>query len=347
MDAYLSLRFPLLSSLPHAERWLTMQINLGLAPTTIDAYSRALIDYFQFCQQRTVAMETATREHIAAYVHQLATRPVTHPSSKQRIGLANATMQQRLVAVRLFYDYLVEETVRIDNPVRRGVYTPNKGFGGARERGLIPHYQKLPWIPTDEQWVALLESVRQEPLRNQLMFALSYDAGLRREEVCTLQTGDIDPSRCLLTLRAEITKGKRSRVVPYSWATSQLYSAYLHQRQQLSRQRGPLFLSESRRNHAQPISIWTWAKVIQGIARRADLPQFTAHTLRHLCLTDLARAGWDIHQIALFAGHRHTDSTLLYIHLSGRDLANRLAQSMTAIHQWRIDLLHRMASSVL
>jgi hypothetical protein len=23
-----------------------------------------------------------------------------------------------------------------------------------------------------------------------------------------------------------------------------------------------------------------------------------------LCLTDLARAGWDIHEIALFAGHR-------------------------------------------
>lgn len=347
MDTCSSLRFPLLSSLPSAERWLTIQINLGLAPATIDAYSRALVDYIQFCQQRAIPIETATREHIAAYVHQLATPQLAHPSPKRRTGLANATMQQRLVAVRLFYDYLVEETVRTHNPVRRGVYTPDKGFGGARERGLIPHYQKLPWIPNDEQWIALLESVRQEPLRNQLMFALSYDAGLRRQEVCTLQTGDIDPSRCMLTLRAEITKGKRSRVVPYSRATSQLYRAYLQRRQNLSQQRGPLFLSESRRNHAQPISIWTWAKVIQGIARRADLPQFTAHSLRHLCLTDLARAGWDIHQIALFAGHRHTDSTLLYIHLSGRDLAERLTQSMTSIHQWRVSLMHQMASSSL
>ena len=147
MDSRWSLRFPLLASFPSAQCWLTIQINLGMASATIDAYSRALVDYFQFCQQRAVSIEAANREHIAAYVHQLATRPVTHPSAKQRIGLANATMQQRLVAVRLFYDYLVEETVRLDNPVRRGVYTPNKGFGGTRERGLIPTTKSFPGFP--------------------------------------------------------------------------------------------------------------------------------------------------------------------------------------------------------
>ena len=32
------------------------------------------------------------------------------------------------------------------------------------------------------------------------------------------------------------------------------------------------------------------------------------------------RAGWDIHEIAAFAGHRSIQTTLLYIYLSGRDL---------------------------
>lgn len=345
MDARWVLRFPLLFSLPAAGRWLAIQINLGLAPATIDAYGRALVDYLRFCQQQTVVVETATREHIARYVHQLATQPLARPTAERQVGLANATMQQRLVAVRLFYDFLVEEGLRTqDNPVRRGVYTPNRGFGGNRERGLIPHYQKLPWIPNDDEWKQLLTSLQQETIRNRLMFALSYDAGLRREEVCSLKTGDVDPARRLLTLRAEITKGRRSRVVPYSPATGQLYTAYLHQRQTLSRERGSLFLSESRRNKSKPISIWTWSKVVQAIARRANLPRFTSHTLRHLCLTDLARAGWDIHHIAQFAGHRHTDTTLLYIHLSGRDLAARLAQSMSALHAWRIALLYELTT---
>nr|WP_276615609.1 tyrosine-type recombinase/integrase [Nonomuraea basaltis] len=63
------------------------------------------------------------------------------------------------------------------------------------------------------------------------------------------------------------------------------------------------------------------------------------HTTRHLCLTDLARMGWELHTIATFAGHRHTDSTLQYIHLSGRDLADKLSRGMEHIHAWRIAML--------
>jgi integrase len=55
-----------------------------------------------------------------------------------------------------------------------------------------------------------------------------------------------------------------------------------------------------------------------------------------LCLTDLARAGWDIHEIATFAGHRNTDTTLQYIHLSGRDLANKLSKAADSLHERRV-----------
>ncbi|MEU8801057.1 site-specific integrase [Spirillospora sp. NPDC048819] len=103
--------------------------------------------------------------------------------------------------------------------------------------------------------------------------------------------------------------------------------------------RGPLFLSESRRNHAQPLSLWTWSKVVRKVALDAGVPQFSTHTTRHLCLTDLARMGWELHAIATFAGHRSTESTLAYIHLSGRDLADKLATGMEHIHAWRVRML--------
>src|SRR5436305_4774288 len=122
--------------------------------------------------------------------------------------------------------------------------------------------------------------------------------------MCTLPTHNIDPSHHQQHIRAEHTKKRRARTVPYSEATSVLYMAYLNHRRELSRARGPLLLSESRRNHAQPISIWTWSKVVEGLAERSGIHQFTTHTPRHLCLTDLARAGWDLHEIATFAGHR-------------------------------------------
>ncbi len=71
----------------------------------------------------------------------------------------------------------------------------------------------------------------------------------------------------------------------------------------------------------------------------ADVPRFSTHTTRHLCLTDLARMGWEIHAIASFAGHRSTESTMRYIHLSGRELSERLNASMSHLHAWRVGML--------
>ena len=336
-------RYPLLGQQPTARTWLQIQAYLGLAANTIDAYGRALEGYLTFCHQQHIIAEEATKAHIARYVHDLTSRP--HPREPNShlpaatLGLATATIQQRLTAIRLFHDYLMEEGLRPDNPVGRGRYTPGNGFGSRHERGLIPRYHKLPWIPNEEQWQAILTTAKTESSRNRVMFALAYDAGLRREELCALATNDIDPAHRLLHLRAETTKNRRARTVPYSEPTSLLYGAYLQRRRALSRERGPLFLSESPRNRAQPISIWTWSKVVERIAARAEVPQFSTHTLRHLCLTDLARAGWDLHEIAAFAGHQTPQTTLRYIHLSGRDLAAKLQQGMASIHAWRIRLL--------
>jgi len=331
-------RYPLVERSPHAKSWLTV-VGVGLAPATVDAYGRALQDYLAFSARVAADPETVGRAHIAAYLRDLTARPNPRRAANRPLeagtGLANGTLQLYLTAVRLFYDHLVEECARPDNPVGRGRYTPGRGFGGARDRGLLPRYQKLPWIPTDDEWRAVLQAARPEPLRNRTMLALSYDAGLRREELCALATGDIDPARRLLRVRAEVTKGRRERVVPYSAATQVLYAAYLAERAELCRERGPLFRSESRRNRGEAITIWTWSKAVARLAERSGVPRFTPHTLRHLCLTDLARAGWDLHEIAAFAGHRSTQTTLLYIHLSGRDLAEKIARGMAAIHEWR------------
>ena len=336
-------RYPTIQRSPHATTWLGIQVALGLASNTIEAYGRAVDDFFGFCAARLVEPDTAAKQHVAEYVRDTLERPrfAHHPRASlgPPVGLANATIQQRLTAIRLYFDYLMEEGVRTTNPVGRGHYTPGRAFGTKGERGLVPRYHTLPWIPTEEQWQAILTATQSEPIRNRVMFALAYDAALRREEVCSLTIADIDPTHRTLRIRAEVTKNRQERIVPYSADASALYQAYLAHRRTVSRERGPLFLSESRRNYARPLSIWTWSKVVEGIAARSGVAQLTTHTLRHLCLTDLARAGWQLHEIATFAGHRSLQTTLRYIHLSGRDLSEKLHQGMAQIHAWRSRML--------
>jgi integrase/recombinase XerD len=339
-------RYPLISTNPIARSWLLIQLNEGRAQNTIEAYGRSLEDYLTFCHHRDIHTNTATRAEIALYVRDLAERPSPQGANVRRLdsgsGLSNATMQQRITAVRLYYDYVIETGARTDNPVGRGRYTPGRGFGGQRDRALIPRYQKLPWIPSDEQWLDILDAARLESLRNRVMLAFAYDAALRREELCSLRTDDINPGQRLIRIRAETTKNHRERMVPFSAPVSQLYGDYLRYRRTINRSRGPLFLSESRRNHAEPISIWTWSKVIRRISEHSHVSQFTTHTLRHLRLTDLARAGWDVHELAYFAGHRSIQTTLLYIHVSGRDLVDKLERGMASIHTWRVSTLQEV-----
>lgn len=250
--------FPLAADHSLSRDWLTFQSQRGLSRNTLDAYCRGLEIFLRFLAAHQLMIPAVTRAHIGAYLASM---------QSERTAISNATVQQRITVLRLFYGHLVDE-------------------------------------------------------------------GL-----CGLRTDDIDPSSRMFRIRAETTKGRRDRVVPYSATTGTLLQQYLFHRKVLSRSRGPLFLSESRRNYAVPVSIWSWSKIVLAIARRADVRRFTTHTLRHLCLTDLARAGWDIHEIAAFAGRRSIQTTLLYIHLSGRDLSRKLAIGMAHIHARRVAML--------
>ena len=330
--------YPLVAAKALPRAWLQLQSHLQLAPNTVDAYGRCLNDFLAFCQRSGIVPEAITREQVALYVHDLAHRPNPKGakilSIEQGRGLSNATLQQRITVLRLFCDSLVEQQLRQDNPVGRGQYVAGKAFGGVRDRGLIPHYHKLPWLPSDEEWQNLLRSLKEEAVRNQVLLLLAYDGALRRQELVTLDIGDFDVAYRQVRIRAEHAKNGRERVIGYGQVTSRLLEAYLHHRRALSSKRGPLFLSESHRNTASPLALVSWSKIVQRMAQRVGLPQFTTHTPRHLRLTHMARAHMDLHQIALYAGHASLQTTMLYINLSGVELTEAVSRSLAGFEHW-------------
>lgn len=334
-------RYARVRTVPRAVDWLTFEENRGLSPNTLSAYARALEDFFGFCTDQRIAVMEVGRDHIGWYIRDLKVRPlpphVPRAAYKQAHGLTNSTINQRLTAIRRFYDYLEEDGVIERNPVRRGRYVHGSSRGG--ERGLVPTYQDLPWIPDLDQWRRIMCQLQTFKLRDKLLFALSYDGALRREEVCGLHIADIDVAYRLVRIRAETTKSRRARTVSYTEITEALLRQYLRIRAGVSRQPGALFLSASPRNYGQPITSAIWSKTVKKLAQLAEVPQFTPHTLRHLRLTDLARAGVDLHDIATFAGHRSIDTTMQYIHLSGTELAERIGARLEQLHAERLDAL--------
>lgn len=320
-------RFADVGAHEQGRRWLQFTANIGRAPNTIDAYGRALQDYFTYCVAAGADPVTARGDVVAAWIGDMRTRARDDGGA---CGLSDATVQQRVVAVRGFYDFLVEDQLRERNPVRRG----QAGRRGKQpRRGLVGVAHKAPWIPDEHAWGRILEAATSDTLRNRLMLCLAYDGALRREELVSLRIGDFEPAWSLIHVRAETTKSQRARTVAFGATSAQLLVVYLRQRTDtFGKVDGALFLSTSRRNLGAGVGASAWSKAVTAIAGRAQVPELSTHTLRHLRLTDLARAGWDIDEIAQYAGHRDLSTTLTYLHLSGRELAAKFHAASASLH---------------
>lgn len=326
--------YPRVAAHSAARAFIEALVKRQKAPKTIDAYARNLDDLLRTWPDAPERIVEADAANIDTYLESLATRAHLHsddeggPASHRY--LSDATIQQRLVTTRLFFDFCLQRHLRQDpvNPVARGSYP---------RRGLFPQRKRLPWLPTDAEWEGLLADLfAHEPLRNQALVLLAYDAALRRQELLGLRLDDVDWSAGLVGVRAECAKGGRARRVPISAATERLLSHYVQTvRAHLlagfgGETTGPLFLSESPRNPGVPLRPGAFNDIIVRLRVRLDLPQLHPHTFRHLRCTVLKRCGLDLDDIALFAGHASTSSTQLYVHLAPAELSRRIRDATAA-----------------
>ena len=81
-------RHPRAAALDVARSWLVLQQNLGLAANTIDAYGRALEEYLAFSAAKDISVIAAAKDHIAAYVRDLTSRPHLRGRVPFSFGLA-------------------------------------------------------------------------------------------------------------------------------------------------------------------------------------------------------------------------------------------------------------------
>ncbi|MFU2319032.1 tyrosine-type recombinase/integrase [Rahnella sp. PCH160] len=294
------------------EKWLGLLCDIGHASATIKAYRRAMHHYLRHCAEQEVEPTTANFEDISGYIR------LQLPGMENAV--ANSTLQLRISAIRLWYDYLGYYNLSQNNPVLRAV-SASPIYSG---RGLIPRQVRMPRIPDDSMWLTLLTFVAKAPVRDRLMLAFAYYGALRRNEVSQLCIEDLDVGHRLIHIRAENTKNRRERVVCYNPEITPVLIAHLTTLRMQGYSGGAIFRSFSDRNYGQPLTYWSWSKIVRKWAKTVNIPLLSTHTFRHLRLTHLARAGWKLHELSAYAGHRDPRTTQVYLHLSGADLALKM-----------------------
>ena len=155
--------------------------------------------------------------------------------------------------------------------------------------------------------------------RDRLMILLLYGCGLRTQELCSLDIGDINRER--RELQVLHAKGDRPRVIPIPDGVYTELLAYLLDR---GGKRGALFrtTAKGRRISAKDVCV-----VVSEAAARARIDgSVTARTLRHSFATHLMDRGVDLAVIASLMGHRSPAETGVYLHVlpQRREAAVRL-----------------------
>ncbi len=215
---------------------------------------------------------------------------------QQSLGRASTTIQRRLVALRMFYDYLAyARDQEIPNPVIPYRHYIHKGLHLPRE------------LSAGE--VEGLFAAIGDHLRDRTIFILMLHTGLRVGEVVRLRLEDIYLIENRTPYLRVNGKGQRQRIVFLSATAVQLLGEYLTTRPLESGER--VFLNR----RGKPITVTGIQLQLAKYCRQAGI-WVTCHQLRHSFACRMIAAGVPVTSVQKMLGHASLRTTQLYVQVA-------------------------------
>lgn len=167
----------------------------------------------------------------------------------------------------------------------------------------------LPVVLSKEEVISLLQNTRN--LKHRAILAFIYSSGFRIGELLELRLQDIDVHRRQVFIRN--SKGRKDRMVVLADTILPLLHNYL------STYNPKVFFAEGQ--DGGPYSPESVRAFLRVSCRRAGIKKkVTPHTLRHSYATHMLENGVDLRYIQELLGHSKPETTMIYTHVSRKDL---------------------------
>lgn len=261
-----------------------LKIERKLSPNTVAAYSRDVRDLLS---GRGNPVEIGP-DDIAGYLESVS-------------GSISKRSQARVLSsLRSFFDWLVLEGERADNPCD-GIDAPKLG-------------RYLPDVLSVDEVDSIISSVPGDDafaLRDRAILETLYGCGIRVSELCGLRMSYVYADRHFIRV---IGKGDKERLVPLGEAAEDAIASYRAVRPMpfSSAEDDILFLSKSGRRLSR-VSVFTMVKkyaMAAGIRK-----EISPHTFRHSFATHLIENGADLRAVQEMLGHESILTTEIYTHV--------------------------------
>jgi len=267
-------------------------VEKGLSKNTILAYGTDLKHFASYMDSRGIKdIDKINRQHITTYLLSLKDG-----------GIGGNSISRALVAVKMFYRFLVQERL-----VKEDV------------AGILESPKLIRTLPSVLNF-AEVEKILSGPdlrdpvgIRDKAAIELMYATGMRVSEMVELSVEGMNMDVGFVRCRG---KGDKERIVPVGGKAKEAIARYKEKvRPKLSvkKQDNHLFLSRLGRK----ISRQTFWKMIKKYAKLARIKKdITPHTLRHSFATHLLERGADLRVVQEMLGHSDISTTQLYTHIN-------------------------------
>ena len=147
-------------------------------------------------------------------------------------------------------------------------------------------------------------------LKQRMVLALIYSAGLRGQEVINLKLSDVDFER--MTIHIRQSKYKKDRVVPLSPAMAKGLKKYI------KAENPHIWLFNGKSPESQYSTRGLSWVMRENLKKTSIKKQVNLHSLRHSYATHLLEEGLNIVTLKELLGHAEITTTMIYLHCLSR-----------------------------
>lgn len=298
---------------PLAEGYLTgyaqyLRGERSLSDNTVRIYLADVASFCQYLAQEGLSLTHLDRPVLRGYLAWLATR------GRGGQGYARVSIARKLVVLRSFYRFLVQQGLFRTSPVPSG-----RSFQVKVEK-------RLPTFLGIRETARLLAAPDESSplgLRDRCILEVLYACGVRLAEITGLDLPSVNLARRELLV---LGKGSKERLVVFGGPAEEALRRYLQEGRPrlVPTRRDPragkttpaLFLNR----YGQRLSRRSIEKLVRQHAGRAGLREGVhPHTLRHTFATHMLEGQADLRVIQELLGHASPTTTQVYTHITKQE----------------------------
>lgn len=277
-----------------------LKVERGLSPNTVKAYTADIEGFYEFLRHRGVTLRDASSSDISDYIISVSDY------------LSKRSQARLLSSLNSFFDYLVSEGERKDNP-SSAVNSPKLG-------------KYLPVVLSVEEVCAILKAAPNE--RDRAILEVLYGCGLRVSEVCSLKISEVYLKDMFVKVMG---KGSKERLVPMAPSTASAIMDYLSVRPGSDAGcEDVLFLNR----FGRALSRVAVFKMVKSVALVAGVDKnLSPHTFRHSFATHLIENGADLRVVQEMLGHESILTTEIYTHVDSATWQREIKEIISTVLQ--------------